>query len=178
MSWYAICGCFHTATAELSRCKTHSMGRKLKCSLLRRVWLFATPGTVAWQAPLSMGILQARILRWVAMPFSRWATKSKIFRICSFIGIVCQLDYYVYIVYTHLCVCVFNSLAVSTSLWPLRLQPARLLCPWDSPGKNTGAGWHALLQEIFPTQGWNPSVLYLLHCRQSLYCWDTGMHFT
>ena len=31
----------------------------------------------------------------------------------------------------------------------------RLLCPWDSPGKNTGVGCHALLQGIFPTQGLN-----------------------
>ena len=30
------------------------------------------------------------------------------------------------------------------------LKPARLLCPWDSPGKNTGVGCHALLQGIFP----------------------------
>ena len=37
----------------------------------------------------------------------------------------------------------------------------------DSPGKNTGVGCHALLQEIFPTQGLN---LGLLHCRQILYC--------
>ena len=35
------------------------------------VRLFATPWTVAPQAPLSMGILQARILDWVAMPSSR-----------------------------------------------------------------------------------------------------------
>ena len=27
------------------------------------------------------------------------------------------------------------------------------LCPWDSPGKNTGVGCHALLQGIFTTQG-------------------------
>ena len=27
---------------------------------------------------------------------------------------------------------------------------------WDSPGKNTAVGCHALLQEIFLTQGWNP----------------------
>ena len=27
-------------------------------------------------------------------------------------------------------------------LWPHGLQPARLLCPWDSPGKNTGVGCH------------------------------------
>ena len=32
------------------------------------------------------------------------------------------------------------------------LQPARLLCPWDSPGKNTGVGCHFLFQRIFPTQ--------------------------
>ena len=36
-----------------------------------RVWLSATPWTVARQAPLSMGLLQARTLEWGAMPFSR-----------------------------------------------------------------------------------------------------------
>ena len=41
-----------------------------------------------------------------------------------------------------------------------------LLCPWDSPGKNTGVGCHSLLQGIFPTQGLNPG---LLHCRQIVY---------
>ena len=34
------------------------------------------------------------------------------------------------------------------------------LCPWDSPGKNTGVGCHFLLQGIFPTQGLH---LHLLH---------------
>ena len=37
----------------------------------------------------------------------------------------------------------------------------------DSLGKNTGVGCHALLQGIFPTQGWN---LGLPHCKQILYC--------
>ena len=46
------------------------------------------------------------------------------------------------------------------------LQPTRLLCPWDFPGKNTGVGCHFLLQGIFPTQGSNSG---LLHCRQILY---------
>ena len=32
------------------------------------------------------------------------------------------------------------------------LQPARLLCPWDFPGRNTRVGCHFLLQGIFPTQ--------------------------
>ena len=51
---------------------------------------------------------------------------------------------------------------MSSSLWPCGLQPARLLCRWDSPGKNTGAGCHVLLQGIFPSQGCNPHLLYLL----------------
>ena len=38
--------------------------------------------------------------------------------------------------------------------------------PWNSPGKNTGMGCHALLQGIFPTQGSNPG---LPHCRWILY---------
>ena len=48
---------------------------------------------------------------------------------------------------------------LSNSLWPYGLQPTRLLCPWDSPGKNTGMGCHALLQGIFLTQGSNLSLL-------------------
>ena len=39
----------------------------------------------------------------------------------------------------------------------------RLLCPWDSSGKNTGVGCHALLQGIFLTQGSNPRLLSLPH---------------
>ena len=37
------------------------------------------------------------------------------------------------------------------------------LLSMGTPGKNTGVCCHALLQGIFPTQGWNPG---LLHCRQ------------
>ena len=55
---------------------------------------------------------------------------------------------------------------MSDSLQPHGLYPARLLCPWDSPGKNTGVGCHSLLQENLPTQGLNPSHL---HCRQTFY---------
>ena len=55
---------------------------------------------------------------------------------------------------------------LSDSVRPQGLQPAKLLCPWDSPGKKTGVNSHCLLQGIFPTQGSNPD---LLHCRQILY---------
>ena len=43
------------------------------------------------------------------------------------------------------------------------LQPTRLLCPWDSPGKNIGVGSHFLLQGIFPILGSNPRLLCLLY---------------
>ena len=49
---------------------------------------------------------------------------------------------------------------------PVDYSPPKLLCPWNSPGKNTGVGCHFLLQGIFLTQGLNPD---LLHCRQILY---------
>ena len=41
-------------------------------------------------------------------------------------------------------------------------------CLWDSPGKNTAVGCHALLQGIFPTQGLNPHVLHLAALAGSL----------
>ena len=52
---------------------------------------------------------------------------------------------------------------ISNSLQPHGLLPARFLCPWDSPGNNTGVGSHSFLQGIFLTQGSSPGLLY---CRQ------------
>ena len=70
----------------------------------------------------------------------------------------------------HACilqVCEIVSRSVtSVSLRPHGLQPARLCCPWNSLGKNTGMGCHSLLQGIFLTQGSN---LGLPHYRQILY---------
>ena len=59
-----------------------------------------------------------------------------------------------------------SLLVMSDSLQPHGLGPTRLLCSWNSPGKNNGVGCHLLPQGIFPTQGLN---LGLLHCRQILY---------
>ena len=56
---------------------------------------------------------------------------------------------------------------VSDSLRPHGLYPARLLCPWASPGKNDGVGCHFPLQGITPTQGLSPG---LPHCQRILYC--------
>ena len=48
--------------------------------------------------------------------------------------------------------CVLSRFSRANSLQPYGLYPTRLLCPWDSPDKNTGVGCHALLQGIFLTQ--------------------------
>ena len=57
-----------------------------------------------------------------------------------------------------MCVCVSHSV-VSDPLWPHGLEATRLLCPWNSPGKNTRVCCHFLLQGIFPTQGSNSGLL-------------------
>ena len=61
------------------------------------------------------------------------------------------------------CVCV---LVVPDSLQPHGLEPARLFCPWDFPGKNAGVDSSFLLQGNFLPWGLNPG---LLHFRQILY---------
>ena len=65
------------------------------------------------------------------------------------------------------CVCLcaymrtFSHPDVSDSLQPHGLYPFRLLCPWNFPGKTTGADCHFLLQGIFLIQGSNLSLAYL-----------------
>ena len=59
--------------------------------------------------------------------------------------------------------CVPMGCGPPASLRPLGLQPARLLRPWDSPGKNPGMSCHALLQGTFPTQGSNSGLFCLLN---------------
>ena len=50
---------------------------------------------------------------------------------------------------------------------PMDCSPSGSSVHGVSLGKNTGVGCHALLQGIFPIQGWNPGIL---HCRPILYC--------
>ena len=69
---------------------------------------------------------------------------------------------------TYLSILLFHSQLTQTVhacsimshfLQPHGLQPARLLCPWDFPGKNTRVGCHFLVQGIFLTQGSDPMHL-------------------
>ena len=57
-------------------------------------------------------------------------------------------------------VCVLGHSVVYDSLHPHGLQPARLLCPLDFPGKNIGVGSLSFLKGIFPTQDMTPGLLH------------------
>ena len=57
----------------------------------------------------------------------------------------------------NMCVC--KHARSCLTLQPHGLQPARLFCPLDFPGKNTGVGYQFLLQGLLPTQGSNPRLM-------------------
>ena len=62
-----------------------------------------------------------------------------------------------HIAYTFIMLNGFSCVWLCATLW---ITVSWLHCPWDFPGKNTRVGCHLLLQEIFPTQGLNPGLLY------------------
>ena len=73
-----------------------------------------------------------------------------------------------FMLFIFLCLLSFVSVVlrhsvVFDSLQPHILSSARLLCPWNSPSKNTRVGCRFLLQGIFLTQGSNPHLLCYLH---------------
>ena len=62
------------------RCRQNALrswSRTVLCAVLSRVWLFLTSWTIARQTLLFMGILPARILQWVIMPFSRGSSQPR-----------------------------------------------------------------------------------------------------
>ena len=75
-----------------------------------------------------------------------------------FAGIECELLSGASLSSMHLfiCCCLVVQLSLTfcdppTPTPTLAMEPTRLLCPWNFPGKNTGLGSHFLLQEIFPS---------------------------
>ena len=77
---------------------------------------------------------------------------------------------YIYIyIYIVICVCmrgerfhIGHQCVCAQSCPALCGFTARLHCPWNFPGKNTGVACHFLLQRIFPIQELNPYLCLLL----------------
>ena len=88
----------------------------LLLSRFSRVWLCATPYTTAHQAPPSLGF--SRQEHWSGLPLPSPMHESEKWK--------------------------WSHSVVSDSQRPHGLQPTRLLCPWDFPGKSTGVGCHSL----------------------------------
>ena len=91
------------------------------------------------------GILQERILKWVAISSSRGSSSPR-----DRTGISCVSNFGRWILYYYatwetpnIACCCYVASVVSNSVWAHRRQ---LLHLWDSPGKNTGVGCHFLLQ--------------------------------
>ena len=71
----------------------------------------------------------------------------------------------------HVCVCVCVCVCVQSCLallWLHELQPSRLLCPWNVPGRNTGVDCHFLLrrESSSPRDPAHTFCIYLLHWQE------------
>ena len=99
----------------------------LLLSSFSHVQLCVTPWTAAHLAPLSLGF--SRQEHWSGLPFPSPMHASEKWK--------------------------WSCSVVSDPQQPCGLQPTRLLCPWDFPGKNTGVGCHnpACTASIVPAHG-------------------------
>ena len=136
-------------------------GLAWKCSLLSHVQLFCNMMDCSPPGSSVHEIFQARILDWVAIPFSRWSflarIQTRIFCIASrfFTVWATRKAYRLAWKWSE------SQLVVSDSL-----QLRGLYSPWNSPSQNTGVGSLSLFQGIFPSQGLNPGFP---QCRRILY---------
>ena len=104
---------------DLRRCGTAGLHTLLLLlSRFSRVQLCATPQTAAHQAPPPLGFFRQE--HWSGLPFPSPVHESEKWK--------------------------WSRSVVSHSSRPHGLQPTRLLCPWDFPGKRTGVGCHCLLR--------------------------------
>ena len=99
-----------------------------------------------------------------------WDSKSNIRAVSQFfewlLYCMAQIMFYTFCTYFpctqfQMCMCVWvHAQPCPTLCNPMDCGLSMLLCPWDSPDKNTGAGCHFLLHGIFLTQGSNPCLLH------------------
>ena len=132
--------------------------------LLSYVHRFCDPRTVTCQVPLSMGIPRQEYCSGLPFPFPQdlphpGITPESPVLACRFLTTEPPGKPFRYSTHLYLLSCSVMSISVQ----PHELQPVRILCPWDFPGKNTGVGCHFHLQGIFLTQGSNLCLLRLLH---------------
>ena len=109
------------------------------------VRLCATPWMAAHRAPPSLGF--SRQEHWSGMPFPSPMQESEKWK--------------------------WSHSVMSYSQRPHRLQPTRLLHPWDFPGKSTGVGCHCLTEQYkYQWWGWLGPISEVAYHRN--YKWEGG----
>ena len=127
------------------------------CSVARSYPTLCDPMDYNLRGSSAHGILQARILEWVAISSSTGSSQPKDWPRVSCISCTGRRILYHGASWgapLSMCMCASRSV-MSNTLWPHGLQPARLLCPWDSPGKNTGLSFQFLCK---PSEAFNTAV--------------------
>ena len=100
---------------------------------------------VFWNS-LAFSMSQQMLAIWFLLPLPflkpAWTSASSLFVYCW------SLSWRILSITLLACAAAAAKLlVVSVSVRPHRWQPTRLLCPWDSPGKNTEVGCHCLLRK-------------------------------
>ena len=112
----------------------------MRVCMVSHVQLFVTPRTAAFQAPQSMESSRQECWNRFPSPTPGGLPHSEI-----------ESEYPASSVlaggfFTTAAAAAKSLQSCPTLCNPIRRQPTRLCCPWDSPGKNTGVGCHFLLQ--------------------------------
>ena len=162
------------SSVQLNTCADLYSRSEVKWKSLHHVWLFATPGLLACQAPLSVEFSRPSILGWVAIPFFRASTQpkngSQVSRIAGRLFTVCVTRETLH----SLCAALFSSTGLG-ELWLLCSPKSRRLVfstqrggpapfpglqPWASQARKPGRSWVFL--------HWLPilslTVLFLFGC--------------
>ena len=176
----------------------HSQYRGPRFNLWLGTWnLHVT--TKTWSSQINKHFFKSKNHQWLKL-FKNHCNASKgeikwsnlCFSRCKFSDIIelqeikKRSDTCTYICVTEMCVCVLVAQLCPTLCHPMDFKPAaRLLCPWNSPGKNTGVGCHSLLQRIH----WIPSFklihsrhvvleIHVQQCCHQCFSWSTlGVKF-
>ena len=148
---YCVCLCLldRGGKQRMNRERERYVGCRDTSLVTQSCWFFCYPMDCSQPDSTVRGILQARILEWVAISSSRASSQTR-----DWIWISCNSCRFFTTV-----LCGKPILSVGwkwkwKSPSPFRhfFLPQGLYSPWSSPGQNTWVGRLSLLQGIFPTQ--------------------------
>ena len=132
---------------------------KLGCKRL----LFCGVRPNLWNLPLSLSCCAARCALQIPCVVRPLRVRLQALLSCAVRPIVRRAI--LLLLHPHACMSAKLLQSCPTLCNPTDCSPPGSSAHGDSPDKNTGKGYHAFLQSIFPTQASNWSLLQLLHCR-------------